>query len=106
MIASSLFANIPDSIPKEILEDLVSTDTVRIERILSHGQTSPKTGWYDQEQHEWVMVLQGEGWLRFEQGNELVKLKPGMHINIPAHTKHRVDWTPAEQPTVWLVVYY
>jgi len=28
------------------------------------------------------------------------------YINIPAHQKHRVEWTTSDEPTVWLAVFY
>jgi len=49
-------------------------------------------------------VLRGAARLQFE--DELVELKPGDFVNIPAHRKHRVDWTTADEPTVWLAVFY
>jgi cupin 2 domain-containing protein len=33
-------------------------------------------------------------------------MKPGDFINIPAHKKHRVEWTKPGEPTIWLVVHY
>jgi cupin 2 domain-containing protein len=31
---------------------------------------------------------------------------PGDFVNIPAHTKHRVEWTTPDEPTIWLAVRY
>lgn len=33
-------------------------------------------------------------------------LKPGNFVNIPAHKKHRVEWTTPDEPTIWLAVFY
>jgi cupin 2 domain-containing protein len=33
-------------------------------------------------------------------------MNPGDFINIPAHKKHRVEWTPPEERTIWLAVHY
>jgi len=101
----NIFSNIPDSIPEEIFEDIVSTERVRIERILSHGQSSPETGWYDQAENEWVLVLRGQGVIEFESG-QLVTLSAGDYLNIKAREKHRVVSTSAEEVTVWLAVFY
>jgi cupin 2 domain-containing protein len=60
--------------------------------------------WYDEDQHEWVVVLKGAARLRFE--DEPVEMKPGDFVNIPAHRKHRVEWTTPDEPTVWLAVFY
>jgi cupin 2 domain-containing protein len=100
----NLFAQIPSSLQEELTETLVSAASLRIERIVSHGHTSPEGFWYDQKEHEWVVVLRGAARLQFE--DELVELKPGDFVNIPAHRKHRVDWTTADEPTVWLAVFY
>lgn len=101
---NNLFAQIPESLREELTETLVSTASVRIERIVSHGQSSPEGFWYDQSEHEWVVVLQGAARLQFE--DEHVELRPGDFVNIPAHRKHRVEWTTPDEPTVWLAVFY
>ena len=101
---NNLFAHIPESLREELTETLVNTSSVRIERIVSHGQASPKEFWYDQLEHEWVIVLQGAARLQFE--DELVELKPGDFVNIPARRKHRVEWTTPDEFTVWLAVFY
>src|SRR5437868_5084827 len=100
----NLFADIPPQLPDESFSTLLETAGVRIERIISHGQASPEGFWYDQDRNEWVIVLKGAARLRFEDG--LVELKPGDFINIPAHRKHRVDWTTPDEPTIWLAVHY
>lgn len=103
-LPSSLFAELPPHLPDEFVSTLLEDASVRIERIVSQGHTSPPDFWYDQDQHEWVMVLKGAARLRFEEG--IVDMKPGDFVNIPAHTKHRVEWTTSEEPTIWLVVHY
>lgn len=51
-VTSNLFADIPRSSLDERITSLLTTPTVRIERIVSHGQASPPGFWYDQSQHE------------------------------------------------------
>jgi cupin 2 domain-containing protein len=51
-----------------------------------------------------VIVRKGAARLRFEDG--IVEMKFGDFLNIPAHQKHRVEWTTPDEPTVWLVVLY
>jgi cupin 2 domain-containing protein len=102
---SNLFEDLPDDLPEELFQTLLTTDGLRIERIVSHGHTSPKDFWYDQETHEWVLLLRGAARLRFE-GEEPVDLAPGSFVNIPAHRRHRVDWTDPTQPTIWLAIHY
>jgi len=101
---SNLFREIPDTLPNEIIETLLSASTMRVERIVSHGHSSPEGFWYDQDQHEWVVVLKGAARLQFE--DEVIDMQPGDFINIPAHQRHRVEWTTPDEPTVWLAVHY
>ncbi|MDC5805422.1 cupin domain-containing protein [Vibrio europaeus] len=102
---TNLLANLPDSLNEEQFEDIVKGKDVRIERILSHGQSSPESGWYDQDESEWVMVLSGFGVIEFEDGR-IVKLEQGDHVSIPAHCKHKVKQTAQDEITVWLAVFY
>lgn len=102
---SNLFANLPINLPDELMECLVETSQVRIERIVSTSHASPDGFWYDQDEHEWVVLLQGAAKLTFAEGQTL-EMTPGDHVLIPAHRQHRVDWTTAEQPTVWLAVFF
>ena len=88
----------------EVIEILLTTPVVRIERITSRGDASPVGFWYDQDEHEWVMVVAGRGRLRFEDG-EVREMGPGDCVNIAAHRRHRVDWTDPAAATVWLAVF-
>lgn len=101
----NLFKDLPHDVSEETFEDLLCRENLRIERIVSHGQTSPEQGWYDQEEHEWVLVLKGAGELTFENGS-VQRLEAGDHIDIPARTKHKVSWTDPNQETIWLAVFY
>jgi cupin 2 domain-containing protein len=100
-----IFSSIPSYVSEEIVETLVRRDKVKIERILSKGQSSPASGWYDQEDNEWMIVLKGEAKIVLEN-DSAIHLKVGDYLNIPAHTKHRVEWTPADTETVWLAIHY
>lgn len=106
MIIGNLFASIPDSLPDELVEDLVTGHGFRVERIVSKGHASPDGFWYDQEQHEWVLLAKGAARLRIDGADQPVELLPGMHINLPAHLKHRVEWTKEDEETVWLAIFY
>ena len=100
----NIYSSIPASIPKELFEDILITDRFKIERIVSKGHASPEGFWYDQDQNEWVILLKGRAGLLFEGNDNLIELKPGDYINIPAHLKHRVEWTDPDIETVWLAV--
>jgi len=101
---TNIFDDLPQHLPKELVQILIRAADVRIERIVSHGHASPTDFWYDQAQHEWVIVLKGTARLQIE--DRTVEMKPGDFINIPAFMKHRIDWTTPDEPTVWLGVRY
>ncbi len=101
----NLFDNIPQKLPAEIAETLVTSGPVRIERIVSRGHCSPPGFWYDQEQTEWVLLLKGEASLRIAGRDEPLRLVPGDYLCIPARLKHRVESTSATEDTVWLAVF-
>ena len=101
----SLLGGLPSSQGEEQVERLIESPNVRIERIVSTGQASPPGFWDDQPDDEFVVLLSGSAWLRFEKDNLALDLKPGDWVEIPAHARHRVDGTQAEPPTVWLAVH-
>ncbi len=101
----NLFNNLPANLAGETFETLLSADSLRIERIVSLGHSSPASGWYDQAWAEWVLLLKGAAELLFEDG-ETIRLRPGDQLLIPAHRRHRVAWTTPEEPTLWLAVHY
>lgn len=86
----------------ERFEELLGRPGVRIERIVSSGQSTPPSVWMDQAWDEWVLLVAGRAGLTLE-GGEPVALSPGDHLLIPARRRHRVEWT--ETPTVWLAVH-
>ncbi|MBR8829059.1 MAG: cupin domain-containing protein [Gomphosphaeria aponina SAG 52.96 = DSM 107014] len=90
--------------PGELFETLVASKNVLIERIISTGQTTPPGEWYNQERAEWVMVLQGEAELSYLDGSR-IKLQAGDYVFIPAHQKHRVEYTSSNPPCIWLAIH-
>lgn len=105
MKSQNIFQNIPESLQDELFEELAKSSEVKIERIISDGHVSPKSGWYESAQNEWVIVLQGEAILSFED-SEKVELKLGDYCNIPAYAKHKVSYTSKSEKTIWLAIYY
>jgi cupin 2 domain-containing protein len=101
---ANLFTAIPENLPQELTTVLQAGEGVRIERIVSEGHSSPPGFWYDQQDHEWVLVLKGGARIQFE--GSTVEMGPGDSLNIPARTKHRVAWTTPDEPTIWLAVHY
>jgi cupin 2 domain-containing protein len=102
----NIFSSLPSDPEHEIFDEILRGKNIRIERIVSKGHTSPESGWYDQEENEWVIVLEGAGTVLFEDDNRRVTLKKGDFVHIPAHAKHRVVWTDPDKRTVWLAVHY
>ena len=103
---SNLFDPISPAVTGETFQVLLSTGNFRLERIVSAGQATPPGEWYDQDTHEWVVLLSGGAGLRFEDEPEPRVLSPGDYLLIPAHRRHRVEWTDPEAPTVWLALHY
>ena len=102
----SLLKDIPADLPEELFETLCSTNGVRIERIVSKGHASPEDFWYDQEQNEFVLVVQGSAEVQIAGEEDVVVLNVGDYLNIGAHVRHRVAWTDASCETIWLAVHY
>jgi cupin 2 domain-containing protein len=103
---TNLFAPIPPGITEETFQVLLETGVFRLERIVSGGQATPPGEWYDQDTHEWVALLSGGAGLRFADEAEPRVLGPGDFLLIPAHRRHRVEWTDPARPTVWLALHY
>ena len=103
---NNLFADLPKELPEELTETLAASEHVRVERIVSTGQSSPDDFWYDQEENEWVIVLRGMAALQFQDETKPRRLMVGDWILIPAHQKHRVVATSPHYPTVWLAVFF
>ena len=97
---------LPNRLPSaELFEKLLDDDRILIERVVSTGQATPAGEWYDQERDEWLIVLQGEGELMYEDGSR-IKLTTGDYLFIPAHHKHRVEYTSSKPPCIWLTIFF
>ena len=96
---NNLFADLPTALPEELVDVLAENQHVRIEWIVSTGHASSEGFWYDQEEA-------GEAKLVFEGDDEPITMRPGDHVVILAHRKHRVEWITPDEPTVWLAVFY
>ncbi|NKJ46084.1 cupin [Burkholderia sp. SG-MS1] len=94
-----------DANSEEQVDALVERGGVTIERIVSTGQASPPGFWYDSPRAEWVVLLSGAATLEFEGSDEPHPMKPGDHVLIEAHRRHRVAWTSDTEASVWLTVY-
>jgi cupin 2 domain-containing protein len=104
--AGNLYEDVPERLAQEQGLELLATESLRIERIVSTGQASPAEFWYEQERPEWVLVLRGSALLKFADEPHARKLGPGDYLHIPARARHHVEWTDEAQPTVWLAIHY
>jgi cupin 2 domain-containing protein len=102
----NIFDNIPENFAEELIDPIAEGREVRIERVVSRGHASPPGYWYDQKKNEYVLLIKGKAGLVIEGQKETIVLQDGDYINIPAHLKHRVEWTDPDQDTVWLAIHY
>jgi cupin 2 domain-containing protein len=102
----NFFSQVPRRLPEEVIEVLLQAESFWLERIISTGQATPAGDWYDQDTHEWVLLLTGGAGLLLENDPQVIIMKPGDYVHIPAHRRHRVAWTDPSQPTIWLALHY
>ena len=93
MEKENIYQNLPVNLADESFETIIKTKNVVVERIVSLRHASPPKFWYDQDKNEWLLLIKGQACLRFEKGNKKIVLNPGDYITIPAHARHRVEWT-------------
>jgi cupin 2 domain-containing protein len=105
------FGDLFDGLPgnwtaEEVVTTLLETEGFRLVRIVSTGQATPAGEWYVQDEAEWVLVMRGRAGLLIEGESNARILDPGAYALIPAHVRHRVEWTDSDQPTVWLALHF
>jgi mannose-6-phosphate isomerase-like protein (cupin superfamily) len=101
---ANLLEKLPAAKRAEAFTELLKRPGIRIERIVSHGQSTPEDAPMVQDWDEWVLLLEGAAGLRVED-SAVVELKPGDHLLIGAGQKHWVSWTANDRATVWLAVH-
>ncbi|HMB15984.1 MAG TPA: cupin domain-containing protein [Pelovirga sp.] len=106
MSCDNIFTSIPDHLPDELVSLLVDNGQIRIERIVSRGHVSPPGFWYDQQQDEFVLLLQGQAELELLEPKEQLCLQAGDYLHIPARRQHRVVRTSSDMNCIWLAVFY
>ena len=106
MITSNIYLNIPEELPNELYEKIICNSSFKLERIISKAHSTTKGQWYDQGKDEWVILLKGSAGIAIEGEERTVVLKPGDYMHLPAHLRHRVEWTDPATETVWLALHY
>jgi cupin 2 domain-containing protein len=102
---TNLFNDLPRQADQEFVTELLRRKGMRIERIVSTGQSTPVDKPFIQDYDEWVLLVSGSAGLWIE-GEAERELRPGDHVLIPSRRAHRVTWTPKGEPTVWLAVHF
>ncbi len=103
--------NVFEDLPQRPTSDeqfvpLLVRSGLTVERIVSTGQITPSGEWYDQPHGEWILLLRGAATLRFADEPDARDLRPGDHLDIAPHRRHRVEWTSLDEATIWLAVHY
>jgi cupin 2 domain-containing protein len=101
----NLYRNIPDNLPQELIEPLLHSDQLRVERIVSRQHASAEGAWYDQPEDEWVLLVAGRARLEFADPAASLDLKAGDYLLIPAHCRHRVAMTDSQRDSIWLALH-
>jgi cupin 2 domain-containing protein len=105
-VIENILENIPADLPEEVFSTLVSAKNFTLKRIVSHGHATPPGEWLSEKQDEWVLLLSGQAGLRFAKEEAPFTMNRGDYLLIPANTPHRVEWTSAQEKTVWLALYF
>ncbi|WP_294915049.1 cupin domain-containing protein [Sulfuricurvum sp. PD_MW2] len=78
---------------------ILDNGSLRIEAIRSWLKTPGEL--YNQEQDEWVVLIEGEAKLEVE--NQILNLQRGDYLFIPKHTPHRVHSTSKD--ALWIGIF-
>jgi len=87
---------------EELITVLAEGAGIRVERIISSGQVS---GWYDQPETEFVVLLDGNAVIEYDDSHSITMSK-GDTLLIKPRERHRVSYTSCDPPCVWLCVFF
>ncbi len=102
----NIYSHIPEELHDELFEEIAQGGAFTLERIISKGHTTPEGKWCDQEKDEWVVLLKGSAGILIEGEEQAVSLNPGDYMYLPAHQRHRVEWTQSDTETIWIALHY
>jgi len=102
----NIYKKLPSAKGNEIFDKIIQKSGVKIERITSFGQATPTGKWLKSKRNEWVILLKGEAKLQFRLSKNVIEMKPGDYMFIPAGTMHRVEWTTPKGKSVWVAVMF
>jgi len=98
----SLFSEVTLASNEEVFTTLFEKPGLKIESIASYSQVSPDGFWFDQPHDEWVVLVRGSATLEIAAQTPLT-LRPGDHVILPSHTRHRVLHTSPD--ALWIAVH-
>ncbi|MBB5709755.1 cupin domain-containing protein [Sphingomonas xinjiangensis] len=101
---ANLLKPLPPATDGEVFTPLLDAPSFKVERIVSHGQSTPNDQPMVQDRDEWVLLLEGAAGIRVED-SQVITLKPGDHLRIGKGQPHWVAWTATDRPTVWLAIH-
>lgn len=102
----SLLEGVCPAAGQETTQVLMEQNGLRLERIHSCQASSPEGFWYEQREHEWVLLLQGTAQLQFEDEPTARQLCRGDSLWIEAGRRHRVVATDPEPGCVWVALFW
>ena len=95
----NIFKNLKYDLTKETIDEIFSSPKIRVERITSSGQT---TDWFNQDENELVILLEGEAIIQFL--DKELTIKKGDVINIPSNQIHKT--INLSNTCLWLCIFY
>jgi cupin 2 domain-containing protein len=95
---------IPANSDEELFESIYNDRNLLIERIISTGQVTPDGIWLEEDYDEWVILLQGNSKIKFDDG-KTVEVEKGDYFMIPSNTKHKVILTSKIPCCIWLAIH-
>ncbi len=93
-----------DTEKDENIYNIFESKNIKIERIVSWGQSTPNDFWYNQPHDEWILLLNGEACIAYDD-NRTFNIRHGDYMLIPAFQKHKVTHTSSEPKCVWLAIH-
>jgi cupin 2 domain-containing protein len=103
---TALLESPPPPPGQERVSVLLASGEMRLERIHSCAASSPPGFWYEQQEQEWVCLLQGSARLQFADENAPRLLHVGDSLLIKAGRRHRVLATDPAPGTIWLALFW
>ena len=92
---------LPSMKEDEIIDILRESGDIKIERIISTGQVSD---WMVQEKKEYVLLLQGNTVIEFN--DKKVEMKAGDTLFIEKRERHRVTYTSENPCCIWFCIHF